>query len=123
MLFPLLSDQFVQSCFTVPRSGQPNHRRRFAARLRHQQTVSIGFQFPLLVRVGHFVSRHHFAGLPAIRLRHLYYRTNAVSLSEWNCDTCDISWQSERSSITGAAQNDFAWRNPHSPTDSGLEKK
>src|SRR6266516_2257887 len=39
---------------------------------------------------GHFVSQHHFAESPAMRLRHLYYRTNADSLSEWNCDTCDI---------------------------------
>ncbi len=40
-----------------------------------------------------------------MRLRHLYYRTNAHRLSEWNCDICAISWPSERSNITGAAHS------------------
>jgi len=52
MLFPLLSDQFVQSCFTVPTLWATQPQASVCGSLRHQQTVSIGFQFPLLVRSG-----------------------------------------------------------------------
>jgi DNA-binding transcriptional LysR family regulator len=47
-----------------------------------------------------------------MRLKHIYYRTNSDTVSEWNCDTCDTSWRLERSNITTGPRSGFAWLNP-----------
>src|SRR5213594_3364037 len=115
MLFPLLSDQFVQSCLTVPTLWATQPQASVCGSASTPADCFHWFSVSAACSFGHFVSHHHFAESPAMRLRHLYYQTNADSLSEWNCDICDISWRSERNSTTDAAHIAFAWLNLHYP--------